>query len=477
MNKWTSLTWPDQARSSPNDIRGRCGWRIKAAGSKWRVCPDESYERRRAGLLKVVGVHAGPSEPPEDLIRRIRGWNREMELDPELERDLAVETHRLNDIGTNAARDLAIGGQFGLLSGTDLDGIARAILESDLHWIAIEMSAKCSARVSVIRMLFSVDHAGYVLQRPAQFRGFDAMRALLGDYFQSPMTFLEPALLCISPWLVGSAFNRLHGVLVGIGSCPQDGRPQYSEAMARHRPLLLADVMTDVRERPDVSHREGEAFLRWWVDRVDELLSAALDPVCGVNEGGEYDARIHLAGLNTVARLFATVHDILFLDRYDQFARPVLLFQFLDLMHGLRYGDYDQTTSLGRCERVLRDVVGALPPAVRAYTLPRCERAVTALKEVRAGFDPDLILSGELHFPDGTTIGLEKATSALLRSIRNSQHGQRSELGNDRHLKVLAAHNGRLSPDLADLAFLHLVQMLTTPEELRWRISARRQPG
>ena len=100
----------------------------------------------------------------------------------------------------------------------------------------------------------------------------------------------------------------------------------------------------------------------------------------------------------------------------NDFVRTALMFDALDLLDdlGAGLGRRDRLTTPGQAERDLGKVRRALQGsgAVRRIVLPRCERAVNALLELRGGFA-------------GGTSGasIDGRVFALLQALRNAGHG------------------------------------------------------
>src|SRR5688572_13728463 len=96
---------------------------------------------------------------------------------------------------------------------------------------------------------------------------------------------------------------------------------------------------------------------------------------------GTHDPRAHFGTLLSLERLFGSLQDLLASTYRDEFARRSLLFDVLDLLEGLRFGDFRTLLTVRRAraalERVRSTGAGASLPA-----LPTCEAAVDALERV-----------------------------------------------------------------------------------------------
>ncbi len=123
-------------------------------------------------------------------------------------------------------------------------------------------------------------------------------------------------------------------------------------------------------------------------------------------------------------------------------------------------------------EELLERLRRHIPTDVQQVLMPRAAAAVDALREVQNGFvmnsriRPDGILLPDAQGVD-VVVPIATATRDWLRVLRNSQHGMDKPTSRDRAL--LAAHNGSVSPRIADLAWLMLLEIMTFPELLKRR--------
>lgn len=66
---------------------------------------------------------------------------------------------------------------------------------------------------------------------------------------------------------------------------------------------------------------------------------------------------------------------------------------------------------------------------------------------------------------------LHRATADYINLIRDAGHSWGQKLASPGPLSLFMCHNGELSPDLADLPFVHLVRFLADPGELARRLN------
>ena len=131
-------------------------------------------------------------------------------------------------------------------------------------------------------------------------------------------------------------------------------------------------------------------------------------------------------------------------------------------------GGYDVLCDYETQANELTALQGQLPSAASKLFLPRCERAVDALKRVGDGFLRERVSNGlvRVNRTQGTEeIGMRRAVSTYLRSLRNATHSYSSEfLPVPRKLSLLASHDGELPDNLSDLGLLHLLRIMTSPD-------------
>ena len=182
----------------------------------------------------------------------------------------------------------------------------------------------------------------------------------------------------------------------------------------------------------------------------------------------------HFTFLLSLERLFSDQHQTLTEAGRNETARLRLAYDALDCIDGMRTLSFADMTTPGEARHALEQLRRALPAAVAKVVLPRCEAAVVALGQVREGFFLcDMVtergLVGVPGISGDQVLGWDKATAQYLRIDRNSAHSFLTELEPDAEphkFAVFAAHDGQLSPLLADLALLWVLRLLTEP----WRL-------
>ena len=222
---------------------------------------------------------------------------------------------------------------------------------------------------------------------------------------------------------------------------------------------------------PAIGPKEQAAALNWWVRQLDRLLTEILDPGNHAPAGVLDVQRAFTAHLST-EQLFRAVQSLSVHDR-DPIARRTLMFDALDTLQGLSGTTFDTRCGYTHAQGVLDDLYAVLPSAVAAVLLPRANRAVAALRELQEGFFlPSRVSGGTILLPSRSgpdqPVPLEAAAASWLRVLRNAGHGFGSKPAKKaRDDVLLMAHDGTVPPDLPDLPYLYMLELLAHPEKLR----------
>jgi len=359
----------------------------------------------------------------------------------------------------------------GLQAHAIYSSIAYQLRDSSL-WM-LKVSPKVQSRESIARVLFAASETPEVLDRPPPFEGIPAARGL-GATQDGMGSYLAPAFTVAAPWLLGFGFPRLLGHLILMFGHPEGGRAGgvSGDLIELLAPKLLAEPVRDVLSQPDCDPEEIRRWIKWWLHRLDLLLSVVSDPSSFVSADGVYDYTRHFAFQLSLDRLFACVSGILIESRRDEFTRRLLMFQALDLLHGMGFGDYVNLLNPEAARSVLGHLEQTLPYEVAKLALPKCRAAVEALGGVTEGFYlTERIADGKLRLArrDGGTewVGLARATAEYLNLVRAGQHSFEEKVRNPRDVSLLASHSGELDARLSDIAFLHLLNAMADDDLVR----------
>ncbi|MDT0209009.1 hypothetical protein [Curtobacterium sp. BRD11] len=300
---------------------------------------------------------------------------------------------------------------------------------------------------------------------------FASSAGLMNDAGYGLTAYLEPLVTSLSPHVWATTIARAGGVLVvTFGAAVNATYGKATDLLA----LSQRDsAIGEYDELADVERIAPEVFrstLRWWVARLDVVFSQLTQPANYVVDSVYHSpaAVERLAAFEQICRSAQTIGST-----RDDHARRLALFHALDSAAGVSSSlSRDRATTLNQMERLLERLRRHIPTDVQQVLMPRAVAAVDALREVQNGF----VMNSRMH-PDGillpdaqgvdVVVPLATAARDWLRVLRNSQHGMDKPTPRDRAL--LAAHNGSVSPRIADLAWLMLLEIMTFPELLERR--------
>ena len=302
----------------------------------------------------------------------------------------------------------------------------------------------------------------------AQFRGFEGAEDLYrSKNFEAGTYFALPLLLC-APASLGVMGFRKNGLYVWLEDCPfqsavvddyGDGNLSLDWLPINEDPLDLVresgyfadheELKWDWAQLPPFSLD----LLEWFTDRMDHFFSYLGNPCHFVDRDGKHEPVRHFLTQLSIHRLFVVAESILHLHPRAHHERISLLFDGLDILQGLRQGEFDQTLSLPAVEKKLSELLEDVPATVRALFKARFGRVPTALNIVKNGFlDPTR----------------NREPYQLIRQIRNSKHsfvgsGQRGS----EDFSLIFEHSCALPPELAEVVVVHLLWLISDPQRLR----------
>ena len=482
--RWAKVRW--SPRFEPmRAFADRAGLQARQEGEYWRVCLDEQYRGQRPGLVRVEGL-IGPNgeEDGSRAIGAVGRWPARPDATPEVQEEIDAALARGRTLIERDDLPSVLDGLRSLLRAVDHDTLSffveRTIPETlsrcldDWRLCVISLDNRVDARVAMARLLFAQAHSSPELASEDPRSAFRAMQGLRGGAHLGHSTLLDPLLACRWPWVLGVPLFRIPGgIIVVVSGEAQHARGEASTVELAD--LFTADLLHDQAPTASPDRRGFSvdgliAAIGWWADRVDRFLGRVLDPTLFTDRDGDYLPESHLGFILSIDRLFASVMATLVNDGRDEYSRRLHLFEALDLLEGLGQGDYDLTLRLSRLQALLDHLHGGMPDDVASVVMPRCERAVAALKALQDGFsrhrtsDGGVASTGRDGQPE--TLSLEKATSLYLRMVRNAGHSLQREVTRPRSVSLLASHDGQIPPAVSDLAFLHLVALLVDTDQV-----------
>ncbi|SKC06935.1 hypothetical protein SAMN05660473_03926 [Arthrobacter sp. 49Tsu3.1M3] len=270
----------------------------------------------------------------------------------------------------------------------------------------------------------------------------------------------------LSPAVWAYPIGRPGGVVLLLFGDAMAGQ----ESLARDKIQLLSPDRKPAEEDliPPTNPRVYIRAAHWWVERLSTLFSIITEPA-NYLDGEVFNPAEATERLLSVEQMFRDCQSILTLTR-DDHARTTLTFTFLKRLEGL-IPNYRWKTVVGlnSLEAIVERLRSTLPAELHDVFLKRAERAVRAVKSLEDGFFTAGDDGGSpILLPDknGSPISTERRNAATewLQLVRNSLHGFDQPSERDRAL--LAAHDGDIPGDFADVAWLHILDIVAHPEKL-----------
>lgn len=292
-------------------------------------------------------------------------------------------------------------------------------------------------------------------------------RGLFSDTSMGLDAYFACMCASLSPLVWAYPIGRPGGVVLLLFGDAMAGQ----ESFARDKIQLLApDRLAAENHRQPTS--SPEVYVRaanWWVTQLSTLFSIITEPANYV-EGELYDPAEATERLLSVEQMFRDCQSILTQTR-DDHARTTLTFTLLKRLQGL-IPSYNWKAVVGRnaLESIVEKLQTDVPVELHDVFLGRAERAVRAVKSLENGF----FAAGEdpacpVVLPDknGSHVPTERrnAVTEWLQLVRNSLHGF-DQQPSRRDRALLAAHDGVIPGDFADVAWLHILDLVAHPEKL-----------
>ncbi len=477
---------PDRFKLGWKGIAQRCGWAIRKTGKPeiYLVALRENYEHRLSASLRprkiLDAAQAGEARRYDAF-----GWSgQDQFMDADVRTLVMGQAQRLID----RRERVPLWAAFSLLNlataDADLPNHLRALypmfasLLPDSSLWAIKLDPAVNARRTIVRGLLAAEHAPELLARNNdEFQGFEAGRGLASPDAIGLGAFIETALVAEAPGVLGVNTARIPGMVTLLFGHFESGREQEvaAELIDLFRPSLITQPTADPLPIPKLPPAQIEDYLKWWVAGVNRLLGMAADPAMFRKTDGSYDPASHMGFQLSLERLFETIRGILVGSRRDDYTRLILAFQAMDLLNGMRLGSYDTLAHPGRVRAIVEDLEAKLPSGAASVVLPRCRRAADALERLKSGFYlTERIDSGRLRVRTKKggwdAVALDAAVAEYVNLIRDASHTLREKMTNPGDLSLFVSHDGDVDPSVADVPFVHLVNMLANPAALEIRL-------
>lgn len=329
----------------------------------------------------------------------------------------------------------------------------------------VEVDPALSHRYSIFQALLQADGAPPAPTEDG--RAFGSASGLLHEtvvgfdsYFSCLATSLSPDIWAVPAGRVGGIILYVFGVLVqGQKFHPLDPIRLLSP---RHGGTTALPVT-------EISPGAYSAAVKWWTGQLNRVFSYITEPANYLNDG-RFSPQMAFEKVLTLEQLFRNCQSIATNTR-DQHARRIVMFNSLDILPGLVTGmKWEVAASAAKSEATLARLEEAIPEEILPILIPRARSAIEALRGLESGFfQKSRVTNGTIQLPNknglDTCVPLETAATEWLRVIRNSQHGFDKEQ-NPRDRVLLTAHDGHIPAAIADLAWLHLLNIMTFPEKL-----------
>lgn len=279
--------------------------------------------------------------------------------------------------------------------------------------------------------------------------------------------YFAPLLGCLLPFTWGFPVVRSSCLILYTL-----GRPIAATLDHPTEPLQLIRGRTTgtATSAPVVSAQAMSRAIAWWSRRLDRLLSVVTDPAVHTDSAGRYLPNKNLQAIASIEQLFRRTAAIQRGIREDD-SRRVLLFTNLDTLERVSRRRLIDMCRLSEARRVLANLQKQIDAEVAQVVLPAAERAVDALAAVQDGFFMDEHSPISYTAPGGTTTTLdrENAAAQYIKLLRNATHGHGSNQPDAiaRTNALLGQHTGDIPYNLPDLAYLYLLDLLTSPDRLR----------
>jgi len=339
----------------------------------------------------------------------------------------------------------------------------------------VEVSTVLGYRYSLVRGFLSVDRPDIETVDGVVFA---SAKELVSDVILGFSAYLDTLFTSLSPEVWGMSIGRPGGVvllLYGGAMSGQDNLPADKVQLLGPSIHLVSNDRAD----PGVGQKAYTKAAHWWVAKLNTMFSIATEPANYTN-AGIYDEAMALEKLVTLEQVFRDCQSLATITR-DNHARLSLSFQALGRFDGLITGfKWDSLFSHKVANNALQELRKAMPAEIQPVLLPRAERAVDALVKIREGFfEAKRAGLGSIKVPHRKNaqledISLEQATREWLTLYRNSLHGFDKNHNKLRDRALFAAHDGKIPGEIADLAWLQLLVLVSRPELLvRFGIKTR----
>jgi hypothetical protein len=282
--------------------------------------------------------------------------------------------------------------------------------------------------------------------------------------------YLGPLLAAGTPGVWALTVTRTFGTLIfGLGSFVSGTTGDASEFLQ----LISIPGAPAPVPFPKLSAPASSAALSWWGDRLNSLFGVLSDLAVFTDRSEWYVPAKHLEAMLTMEQIFRRTTSMLVAHR-DVHGRRSLFFTLLDSLESVTGVDFLRMCSATYAQATLDRIQAGMPPECAEVLLPAAERGAAALKQMQDGFFirrqlGTLNVELQLSAGDVKEMSPEEGVARYLKVLRDATHGHRSNKAAVVAITeaLLAHHDGEVPHDVGLIAYLYLLDVLSSPERLR----------
>lgn len=463
----------------PKEVGRVCGWDIEPTQEPgtWHVVSKEGAHGRNGQLLRISKMADRTNGNSQDAYTRMHRLKRFDRIGGEAIWRTAREAQRsLVDRYPGESSTMLMSMQILISaapSAREAAAIVRSTFTQELLLVAdnpsvylVEVSDTLAYRYTIARTLLATkgDVSGETFRAESLIS--KSSRGLFSDTTMGYDAYFSCMSASLSPAIWAYPIGRPGAVVLLLFGDAMAGQ----ESLARDKIQHLSPRVRPSEETPPATSapRTYVQAAQWWVEQLSTLFSIITEPA-NYSDGKFFDPAEATERLLTVEQMFRDCQSILTSTR-DDHARTILTFTLLKRLQGV-VPHYNWKTVVGRTslENIVRKLQADIPSELHDIFVRRAERAVRAVMSLERGFFSDGDgLSTPILLPNkhGDMAGIDRkaAVTEWLQIVRDSLHGFDKPSARDRAL--LAAHDGTIPSEFADVAWLHILDLMAHPEKL-----------
>jgi hypothetical protein len=288
-----------------------------------------------------------------------------------------------------------------------------------------------------------------------------------------------PPVLAFSPGVVGLPLSAPpHALVLFLGQTLDLRKPEGPTWADLFRPRTLdrPENWNDPAFWDGLDFTDVEAFLPWWVQRLNVLYSHASDPTGFHDDVGRHDAAAQTAWLLTLERMLADGILLLSDMKAAGAVRLQLAFDLLDKAESLlKYRDSGagfkdllrRSKTVPRLNQAWASLPGGLTTRFQNHTTLAFDLMYEDIREhaLTTRTTRNGMLVARDHPARATPMPMDEYVAELVRGVRNSSHGL-ARLLRENDALLLGTHEGRMPSQLADVAALVMLGLVAEADQL-----------